>query len=1300
MNVSKNKSLVLQIVAVFFAAVLLFLSLNISSPETKEAHAGSATKIYTVWNTGGYLKCVFPDGSEVYGTSPLSACDLWNGKKDYYSLCIDPITPFHTGDTFSDTDHDAYYNSLKKKKGVLEGLGYVFYYGYYSLPAEQRCFTPTTKDTTGFAYADATMLLDYELVKGVRTFDPKTATLSDTKMCLLDYYTTPNKAGDHGGNYKAETVKAYNNIVNSINSHKSVPKGTYDSAKKAEDSATNLTYDISKNSYTTSLSYNSSLWTDFSMEKAINDKGLSVSKSGSTATIAISPSDVAAKKVAGAKITTATMTKSSTANKNFNNIYIYSYNGKSYNSSQTQAAGAYVDAVHAYSSFAVPTTLTDTVSKVYKDNDYNVITDKTVLSTLYANTKGILSTVIDQKTYYVVASNNVFTSFTTDKSKATKFTFNSNAASTDFGKVIVSNLVKGYNYTFTETDIPKDAVAGLNYITMTSSFTGSTKDTTTASHSIINIPTGSTNELSLIKTFVGYDQNSLSAKADIEKVIKDVTFSAYLYNKDTASKQYLALTSSDNVNYKCVVDEYNHFVADKSYQSSANTLHLGVREATVTSNGYEAYLTIKNIPDGYTVYVEETNIPTGWTYDEETNTLSNVIDGAVGSVFENGTGVQMLNNLEYYYKAKVTKTNEEGMTVAGAEYGLYTSENCEDATLYKTSVTGDDGVAEFDCYLRPGVNYYVKEISAPEGYELDTQVYKVYREIPAEKTFIQLETVTVNSTDTFKKLSIDLYKSETDLDTPIENAVFEVTTKQDIMFNGTKYKADTVVATLTTDAAGYASVDGLPVGPNYSYKYNVAEISVPAPYINACYNESFTADTVKSDLKLVLNVKNTWQKGVLTVNKFDDRGNTLAGAYFDIIAEEDVFRPGSETEYLYRAGDMIAHDLITDENGQIITSWQITEEEFASMEGTVIFKNKPEPIEDDDDETEDVVAEGDAEETEETEVEADVETTDEAETEAETEPVEEIVEVFEPYSYPTQKVVVTEDEDGVKTYTVYIVLYTGVKYQLVETQAPEGYLLDKTPHSFTMEFNADKDEYAILNNVEFASTWSEEVYNDTITGKIIITKTDIDDEGVLIPNCGIEILDENKEVIYRDFTDENGIVEFTLDYGKYYWHEFLAPEGYNINDDYYEFAITEDGMIIEETLKDSKITGNMQITKSDIDDKSVLLANCGVQLLDENKQIIEEKTTDENGIVVFSDIEYGTYYYHEYLAPPEYNIDDNYYKFTITEDGVTVDGNLYDSKIPKTGLVGSAVVPICAGVVLVLAGGAAIFVVKRQKKTK
>ncbi len=649
MNASKNERLLLQIISIMLAAVMLVLSYRVEEPQEKDTHAGTATKIYTVYKTGGFLKCTFPDGSKVYGTDSMSTCDLWNGQRDYYSLCIDPVTPFHVGDTFSETEHSSYYNSLKRKKGVLEGLGYVFYYGYYSLPAEQRCFTPTTEDVTGFAYADATMLLGYELVKGVRTFDPETAKLSDTTMCLLDYYTTPLKAGDHGGNYKAETVKAYNAIIQSINSHKSAPKGTYDTADKAEKNAYALKYDISQNLYTASVAYDSALWADFSMEKAITDKGLRLSKSGTTAAVSVSPSDITAEKIAGAKITTAQMTKSSTAYKFFKDIYIYSYNGTTYDSSQTQAAGSKVDAVYAFSSFAVPTTLTDTVTKVYKDNDYNEITDKTILADLYSNTKGILSTVVDRKTYYVVSDNNLFTSFTTDKAKATKFTFNSDVSSKDFGKVVVSNLVKGYNYTFTETDIPGDVVEGLNYITAASSSTGATADTTTASHSLINIPTGTANELTLIKTFISYDQDTLSSKADIEKAIKDVTFSAYLYNKETGDKQYLALATSDNANYSCVVDEYNHFIPDKSYQAGVNTLHLGVREAAATPGGYEAYLTIKNIPDGYTVYVEETNLPAGWTYDEETNTLAAVIDGAAGSVFENGSGTQILNNKEYYY---------------------------------------------------------------------------------------------------------------------------------------------------------------------------------------------------------------------------------------------------------------------------------------------------------------------------------------------------------------------------------------------------------------------------------------------------------------------------------------------------------------------------------------------------------------------------------------------------------------------------------------------------------------------------
>ena len=98
-----------------------------------------------------------------------------------------------------------------------------------------------------------------------------------------------------------------------------------------------------------------------------------------------------------------------------------------------------------------------------------------------------------------------------------------------------------------------------------------------------------------------------------------------------------------------------------------------------------------------------------------------------------------------------------------------------------------------------------------------------------------------------------------------------------------------------------------------------------------------------------------------------------------------------------------------------------------------------------------------------------------------------------------------------------------------------------------------------------------EMINDEKVIPFELTKKDIS-TGELIPDCGIEILDENKKVIFRDRTDKNGIITFEkLPYGKYFYREFDTPEGYKIDETPYPFEIKENGRIIRAVMTNKPV---------------------------------------------------------------------------------------------------------------------------------
>ena len=99
---------------------------------------------------------------------------------------------------------------------------------------------------------------------------------------------------------------------------------------------------------------------------------------------------------------------------------------------------------------------------------------------------------------------------------------------------------------------------------------------------------------------------------------------------------------------------------------------------------------------------------------------------------------------------------------------------------------------------------------------------------------------------------------------------------------------------------------------------------------------------------------------------------------------------------------------------------------------------------------------------------------------------------------------------------------------------------------------------------------SVDMANTKIKGKLVISKVDAETEE-LLPGAGFRIYDVNGEVIREGVTDKEGNVEFDLEFGTYYYQEFDAPDGYEVDDTKYEFTITEDGQVVSVIMTNKKI---------------------------------------------------------------------------------------------------------------------------------
>lgn len=237
-------------------------------------------------------------------------------------------------------------------------------------------------------------------------------------------------------------------------------------------------------------------------------------------------------------------------------------------------------------------------------------------------------------------------------------------------------------------------------------------------------------------------------------------------------------------------------------------------------------------------------------------------------------------------------------------------------------------------------------------------------------------------------------------------------------------------------------------------------------------------------------------------------------------------------------------------------------------------------------------------------------------------------------------------------------------YYYQEFDAPDGYLIDTTPHEFTVTEDGevykatmkDKREIGKLKIIKTSQTGKVEGFTFRITG---VTDSKVDNDfsaEVTTDKTGILLID----VPAGEYTVEE------LPYGDAKNYIIPEPQTKRVdNDTTVEFEFYND-------LKD----GSVEITKTDIVTDEPL-PNTGIRIIDENGNVIEldyidengnskhvryEGYTDEDGKLTFHELPLGTYYYQEFDAPDGYMIDETPHEFTINENGQTVKATMKDKR--------------------------------------
>lgn len=242
--------------------------------------------------------------------------------------------------------------------------------------------------------------------------------------------------------------------------------------------------------------------------------------------------------------------------------------------------------------------------------------------------------------------------------------------------------------------------------------------------------------------------------------------------------QYVSTYNQPTVNEKVIKFDIKKVQAGTSTPVSGavfrHTLPNGSTEDLETNGSGEITITglasgthkIKEIksPDGYQLNPNEVvfNVASGTgkiTFTSGTNSL--VTHGTKDS----GDGYATFGDKVNPFNLKITKTNEHGKVLKGAEFTLYSDEGCEN--VVDTQTSDDKGLLTFKD-LDVEKTYYFKETKAPQGYRIPVDengkayVHSVYvKATPQTNTFnFTIDNVQYNTSKTSGNIRLEGTKND------------------------------------------------------------------------------------------------------------------------------------------------------------------------------------------------------------------------------------------------------------------------------------------------------------------------------------------------------------------------------------------------------------------------------------------------------------------------------------------------------------------------------------------------------------
>lgn len=161
-----------------------------------------------------------------------------------------------------------------------------------------------------------------------------------------------------------------------------------------------------------------------------------------------------------------------------------------------------------------------------------------------------------------------------------------------------------------------------------------------------------------------------------------------------------------------------------------------------------------------------------------------------------------------------------------------------------------------------------------------------------------------------------------------------------------------------------------------------------------------------------------------------------------------------------------------------------------------------------------------------------------------------------------------------------------------------------------------------------------------------------------LPGAKLQIIDKDGNIIDQWVsTEEQHTITGLIEGQTYVMKEISAPYGYEIAE---EITFTAgDGQKV--TMKDKMIRSYIKVNKVDAEDHKDILKVAEFTLYSDaacTKMIRTAKTDTKNGIALFDDLTYGTYFIKETKAPAGYELSDEVVKVTVDDEWVNGDDKL------------------------------------------